>query len=195
MQRIIIVNIITFITAVCAYIIGAIPTGYIIARYKGITDIRKHGSGNIGATNVSRVLGLYYFFIIFLLDAGKAFLFIHLIKPSFDINYICLFAGILLFGNGCSIFLRGTGGKGVATVAGLIIALQPIVALLLFCIWSCIMVLTHTIGIASVGAVITLPFCSYTITHNTAFSLFSLFATLWIIRTHRSNIQAYWKNN
>lgn len=66
-------NIIIFVTAVLAYLIGSIPTGYLIARMKGITDIRKHGSGNIGATNVSRSLGKKYFVIIFLLDAGKAF--------------------------------------------------------------------------------------------------------------------------
>ena len=183
----------TLITGLCAYIIGAIPTGYIIARYKGINDIRNHGSGNIGATNVSRVLGLHYFFIIFLLDAGKAFFFIHAIKPYFDFDYLCIFASILLFGNGCSIFLHGTGGKGVATVAGLINALHPITAIVLFCVWSCIMIITRTVGMASVGAIICLPLCAYATTNQFSFFLFSLFAALWIVHSHRSNICAYWK--
>src|ERR1700730_10712106 len=112
-------EIFTIFYAIIAYLVGAIPTGYIIAKLKGISDIRQHGSGNIGATNISRVLGKHYFFLIFFLDAGKAYLFLQLIKPYFDFSYLCFFAGILLFGNGYSIFLRGTGGKGGATLCGL----------------------------------------------------------------------------
>lgn len=174
-----------------AYLIGAIPTGYLIAKFKGISDIREHGSGNIGATNVSRVLGKKYFFLIFFLDAGKAYLFIHLIKPYFDFNHLCLFAAILLFGNGCSIFLRGGGGKGVATLAGLIVALSTETAVILFGIWAVLLYLIRTVGIASVGAVVWLPFIAYRL-HNPPFFLFSLFATMWIVQTHRSNIAAYW---
>lgn len=178
-------------TAILAYLIGAIPTGYLIAQLKGISDIRRYGSGNIGATNVSRVLGKHYFFIIFLLDAGKAYLFINLIKSYFDYNYLCFFAGLLLLGNGCSLFLRGSGGKGVATLCGLLVALNPYIALILLSIWSVLLALIKTVGIASVGAVIWLPFCAY-IFNNSSFFLFSLFATLWIIYTHRSNIWTYW---
>ena len=108
------INLIVWATALLAYLIGAIPTGYLIARLKGVRDIRQHGSGNIGATNVSRLLGIHYFFIIFFLDAGKAFLFMNTIKPYFPIDYLYFFAGILLLGNTCSLFLRFRGGKGVA---------------------------------------------------------------------------------
>lgn len=178
-------------TTICAYLIGAIPTGYLIAQLKGISDIRQHGSGNIGATNVSRVLGKHYFFLIFFLDAGKAYLFMQLIKPYFHYSHLCFFAGLLLFGNGCSIFLRGTGGKGVATLCGLLVTLNPQIALILLGIWSILLALIKTVGIASVGAIIWLPFCAYTL-NNSSFFLFSLFATLWIIYTHRSNIWTYW---
>lgn len=175
-----------------AYLIGAIPTGYLIAKFKGIADIREHGSGNIGATNVSRVLGKKYFFLIFSLDAGKAYLFIQLLKPYFDFNHLYFFAATLLFGNGCSIFLRGGGGKGVATLFGLLIALSSKqTAFLLFGIWAALLYLIGTVGIASVGAVVWLPFIAYRL-HNPPFFLFSLFATMWIMQTHRSNIAAYW---
>lgn len=184
-------NVFTFLIGALSYLVGAIPTGYLIARCKGITDIRNHGSGNIGATNVSRVLGKYYFFLIFFLDAGKAYCFIHLIRPYFDDNYVCLFASILLVGNGYSIFLRGTGGKGVATLCGLLIALNSKIALILLGVWSLLLFMLQTVGIASVGAAVWLPFCAYT-TYNPPFFLFSLFATLWIIQTHQSNIVAYW---
>lgn len=189
-------NTFAIIIGLLAYLIGAIPIGYLIAQLKGIADIRAHGSGNIGATNVSRFLGLHYFFLIFFLDAGKAFFFMHTIKPYFDNNYLCVFASILLFGNGCSLFLRGSGGKGVATLCGLVASLYPAMApIVLFGIWSLLLVLTHTVGIASVGAAICLPLYAYTTHNNTACLLFSLFAALWIIRTHRSNIQAYWAAN
>lgn len=184
-------DIFTLSVGILAYLIGAIPTGYIIAKLKGIADIRKHGSGNIGATNVSRVLGKHYFFLIFFLDAGKAYLFIQAIQPYFDFNQLCFFAAILLFGNGYSIFLKGNGGKGVATLFGLLIALSKQTALILFAIWATLLMLTHTIGIASAGAAIWLPFCAHRL-HNPALFLFSLFAALWIIQTHRANISAYW---
>jgi acyl phosphate:glycerol-3-phosphate acyltransferase len=183
----------TLIIASLTYLIGAIPTGYLIAKLNGIADIRAHGSGNIGATNVARFLGKHYFFIIFFLDAGKAFLCMHLLRPYFDYNYLCLFAGILLFGNGYSIFLQGSGGKGVATLCGLLISLYPIAFLPLFCVWLLLFFITKTVGIASIGATACLPLYAYT-THNNPFFIFSLFAAVMIMWKHKPNIQAYWNN-
>jgi glycerol-3-phosphate acyltransferase PlsY len=183
----------TLIIGLLAYLIGAIPTGYLIAKLNGITDIRTHGSGNIGATNVSRFLGKHYFFLIFFLDAGKAFLFLHAIQPYFDFSYLCIFAGILLFGNGYSIFLRGSGGKGVATLFGLLTNLYPTALIPSLSMFIITLLLTHTVGIASVAATACLPMYTYTTTNN-AFFLFSLFAATYIIWKHKSNIQAYWNN-
>src|SRR5438105_2150337 len=120
---------------IISYLIGAIPVGYLIARFKGIVDIRKHGSGNIGATNVSRALGLPYFFLIFLIDAGKAFLTIWYLAPYATANFLYVCAAAVLLGNGCSIFLQGSGGKGVATLFGLLVALQLSVILPLLMVW------------------------------------------------------------
>jgi glycerol-3-phosphate acyltransferase PlsY len=182
------------ISGLLAYIIGALPTGYIIAKLKGINDIRAHGSGNIGATNVSRFLGKHYFFLIFFLDAGKAYIYMYLIKEYVDFNQLCILASILLFGNGCSLFLQGSGGKGVATLCGLLASLYPATLLPLFLGWLFILFITHTVGIASVVAVMLLPVYAYT-TDNNAFFLFALFATVWIIHTHRSNIKLYWQKH
>jgi glycerol-3-phosphate acyltransferase PlsY len=196
-------DIFTIIIGIFAYLIGAIPTGYLVAKCKGISDIRAHGSGNIGATNVSRVLGKHYFFLIFFLDAGKAFLYIHLLKPYTDFSHLCIYAGLLLFGNICSLFLQGSGGKGVATLLGLVGALEHTAVPFLLLIWVFILMLTHTVGIASVIAVACLPvyvcwktnnydFLVFSFHHP--FYLFSLFATGLILWKHRSNIQAYWNN-
>lgn len=187
-------NVFVAIIAALAYLIGAIPTGYLIAKLNGIADIRAHGSGNIGATNVARFLGKHYFFIIFFIDAGKAFLCMHFLQPYFDYNYLCLFAGILLFGNGYSIFLRGSGGKGVATLCGLVAALYPMAIPPLLCVWVLILLITKTVGIASVSAAGCLPMYAYT-THNDAFFLFSIFAATLIIWKHKSNITKYFASN
>ena len=186
-----------------AYFVGAIPIGYLIARLKGIDDIRAHGSGNIGATNVSRVLGTPYFFLIFLLDAGKAYFFLHILQNYYAFDMLCVFAGILLLGNCYSIFLQGTGGKGVATLLGLIALLEPRSIPVLLGVWGIILLLTRTVGIASIVAVGCLPLYVYMTTDNnsffifspnhTPFYLFSVFASSLVLWRHQSNIAAYLK--
>lgn len=187
-------TIITYTVGFLAYLIGAIPTGYWFAQCKGISDIRKHGSGNIGATNIARTLGKKYFLLIFILDASKAYLFIYLTQPHFHFYYLYIFAGILLFGNGCSLFLQGSGGKGVSTLCGLLIALNPKAALILFGLWSLLFLVIQIVGVASVCTVIFLPFFAYA-THDQLFFLFSLYCAFWIVYTHRSNIMSYWNKH
>lgn len=186
-------NIIVVITGILAYIVGAIPTGYIVARLKGIRDIREHGSGNIGATNVSRVLGLFYFFLIFILDAGKAFLFMYAIKPYFPKDYLYVFGILCLIGNGCSVFLRGTGGKGVATLCGLLGVLGPVGLVIILVAWSIVLLLTKTVGIASVCAGFALPVYAYHTENGWFFVLFACYCAIWICWTHRQNIFNYWQ--
>lgn len=182
------------VVAFLAYLVGAIPVGYIIARLKGIADIRKHGSGNIGATNVSRLLGLPYFFLIFFLDAGKAFLFLYFVTPYFALTDVYFFACMLLVGNGYSPLLFGSGGKGVATLFGLVAAVQPIAVVVLLGVWLLVLLVTRTVGIASVIAVCSLPFYAIFI-HNFLLGQFFIFVAWWIVWTHRSNIRIYWEKH
>src|SRR5581483_1418610 len=173
-----------------AYLIGAIPTGYIVARLKGIRDIRQHGSGNICATNVSRLFGIHYFFLIFFLDAGKAFLYMYAIKPYFPMDYLYFFAGILLFGNTRSIFLHGSGGKGVATLCGLLGALNMPALGVLLAMWCVSMAIIKTVGISSIIAISCLPLYGLMV-HDHFFFLFSCITALWIVWLHKSNICTY----
>jgi len=186
------INIFVVAAALGAYLIGSIPTGYIIARLKGIKDIRQHGSGNIGATNVSRVLGIQYFFLIFFLDVAKAFLFMHYIKPYFPAEYLYCFAGIFLLGNTCSFFLRGTGGKGVATLCGVLCALNLTAIGFSLAVWCVSMAIVKTVGIASVIAAASLPIYACAL-QDGVFMLFSFVVSAWIIWLHRSNIRIYWE--
>lgn len=89
-----------------SYFIGSIPTGYLVARFFGVRDIRKHGSGNIGATNVARILGKHFFVPVFLCDATKAFLNMYVLQlAGVSTGYIVICAAAHLFGNGHSAFL------------------------------------------------------------------------------------------
>ncbi len=119
-----------------SYLIGAIPSGYLIAKYIGGVDIRTVGSGNIGATNVGRTLGFRFFVLVFLLDAAKGFL------PTFFLPRLLtsltgesapdlapLLALATILGHNFPIYLKFKGGKGVATTLGAVTALAPVASL------------------------------------------------------------------
>ncbi len=175
-----------------AYLVGAIPTGYIIARNSGISDIRTQGSGNIGATNVARVLGIKYFFLVFSLDGAKAFLFLKLLAYAglSDLMMVCA-AGALLVGNGFSVFLHFSGGKGVATVVGILAALAPHLLLLVALPWSVLILLTKTMGVACVGAALSLPFLSLLVHDEPLVFYGTLGAAFWIFLRHMPNMRDY----
>lgn len=134
------------------YLIGSVPVGYMIARWRGIDDIRLHGSGATGATNVSRVLGKRYFFIIFAFDFLKAYASLALAFYLCNVTseYLSIFAIGLVAGNGWPVFLGFRGGKGVATSLGILALLVPLTMALLLLIWFIVWRRVKNIGIASV---------------------------------------------
>lgn len=177
------------IWSIVAYIVGSIPSGYLIARWYGIHDIRKTGSGNIGASNVGRSLGVFGFIIVFLLDAVKAYAFLFLaqhaqITSEFDLLVISF---CILLGNCYSLFLNGQGGKGIATLVGISAAHNYYIALLFAASWLIGIVVTRVASLASMIALITVG-CS--LLYFNIISLFYFFAaaTLIIIWRHKSNI-------
>jgi acyl phosphate:glycerol-3-phosphate acyltransferase len=118
-----------FLLCVAAYVAGSIPFGLVVARAKGV-DLRAVGSGNIGATNVARALGKPWAIVVLLADAAKGFAPVmlgqHLGLPAHDVALAGLAA---IVGHMFTIFLRGRGGKGVATSLGVALALSPPAAL------------------------------------------------------------------
>ncbi len=157
---------------VAAYLIGSIPCGVLIARSRGI-DITAHGSGNVGATNVGRVLGRRLGLTCFVLDVSKGAVpvlaagavFDLLGKPATDIpasqNWWWLGVAVAaLSGHMASIFLGFRGGKGVATAFGALLAMWPTLGapvLIAFAGWVVIVLLTRTVSIASMVAATLLP--------------------------------------
>lgn len=178
-----------------AYLIGSIPTGYLVAQWAGIADIRKHGSGNIGATNVARTLGIHFFFIVFFIDALKAFGYMRYMQSmTHDLLTHYLLAVALLLGNIFSLFLEFRGGKGVATSVGIGLALMPSLFLYVLGIWLAILAMIKTVGIASVMGAIALPALAvyyYGIAHAYAHLGITIAVTLLV--THRDNLVRFFQ--
>jgi len=191
-----------FITSlIFSYLIGAIPTGYWICKFFYGTDITKRGSGNIGATNVARVNGKFLFLPIFLIDAGKSYLALYFVDLGFNQFYgfypqpwfLFLTASCLLLGNAYSIFIGFRGGKGVATMLGIIAYLFSVTSFLVFCVlWLVIYAATKHAFMASIGAMflflsLVLLFCH--LTNGQVFFLACLF--MWLLFRHQSNINGF----
>jgi glycerol-3-phosphate acyltransferase PlsY len=149
-----------------SYFLGAIPFGLLIAKAHGI-DLRKIGSGNIGATNVSRALGKKWAYICFILDVAKGLLpmlaaaiILPPQKTSSDL-LLWLAVGIAaIVGHVLPIYLKFRGGKGVATSLGVVLGLWPyftIPGLIIFAVWALCVVIWHYISLASIIGAILFP--------------------------------------
>jgi glycerol-3-phosphate acyltransferase PlsY len=173
---------------VVGYVIGGIPFGWIVAKvWKGV-DLRAVGSGNIGATNTFRVLGPAAGILVFLLDVAKGVVPIALGKV---LHWDGLLAGIgAILGHSFSPYLRGKGGRAVATSLGVFLALSPWAALSAFGTWGVLLLLTRYVSVASVIGSLSLPlvwmwvFRTTEVVHGAA-----LLAALWIAWKHRPNFQ------
>lgn len=171
------------------FIAGSIPFGYIIAKLRGV-DILKVGSGNIGATNVARVCGKPLGVTVFILDTLKGLLPILLISHKFSPNsnpaIICGVGALL--GHTFTPWLKGRGGKGVATGLGIFIGLVPIPALIAFGVWVVLVLIFGWVSLASMSAAFVLVVIVFLEHHISPLSFMVLFGFLLILFLHRKNI-------
>lgn len=177
-----------------AYLIGSIPTGYIIVKLFTGQDIRTIGSGSTGATNVKRVMGKNWFFTVMLLDAFKGALPVILAKvfatvfvSSGLIPVLCAIAAIL--GHSKSIFLKFSGGKSVASGVGTILALNWVVGLIIALIWSIITYISKYVSLGSIIALSLAPVIMYLAKEPIAYVLYCVLGAVYIIYLHRENIK------
>jgi len=180
-----------------AYLIGSIPTAYIFGRLlKGI-DIRQYGSGNIGATNVFRVIGRFPGILVLFIDIMKGFvcatyvanLFMY-ISPVTRPQLYSVLAGLAaIAGHNWTLFLRFRGGKGVATSAGVVIGLIPKIFWLGFLVWCIIFSVTGFISLASIVASVSIPLFTLVFGAPTEIVIFMSILCLVIVYKHRSNIK------
>jgi len=172
-----------------SYLIGSLPTGYLIARYvKGI-DIRAHGSGNIGATNVWRSLGPGWGLLSLAGDAGKgvaAVLIGRLVGlPGFEL----LTAAAAVTGHGWSVFLRFQGGKIIATSLGVLLLLSPGALAVAAVVWIATFALTRFVSLASILAALTVPPAFLLVGLDARHAAFGLFLAAVAVYKHRANIR------
>lgn len=182
---------IIFITA---YLIGSIPTGYIIVKTFTGQDIRKIGSGSTGATNVKRVMGKKWFFIVMLLDALKGALPVILAKlfaTAFTgIGLLPVVAAVaVILGHSKSVFLKFTGGKSVASGVGTILALNWQVGLMIALIWGIITYASKYVSLGSIIALAASPFLMWWCKAPLAYIGYCALGAVYIIWLHRTNIQ------
>jgi glycerol-3-phosphate acyltransferase PlsY len=192
------------------YLVGSIPFGLFIGLAKGI-DVRQHGSGNIGSTNVGRVLGRKYGLICFLLDLLKGFLPVMaaglvmrwwgmlFIVPSSAWLWLAV-AVATVIGHVFPVWLKFKGGKGVATALGALMGIWPIITLPMLAaliVWLIVLGLTSFVSVASIVAALSAPLwlCAFLLHQHqnprdfTAFFAVTTLLAIVIVYTHRSNIK------
>ncbi len=175
------------ISFIIGIISGMIPFSYLLGRLKGI-DLKKTGSGNIGATNLGRALGLKFFIIGFLLDGVKGFLPVIISRP---LNLYPAFAGAgAILGHIYNPIFNFKGGKGVSTTLGVSLGLVPLPFLISLGVWIIIYFITYVVSIASMGLAVTLSLTTFLLGNNgmTEKILILILSTV-IIFAHRSNIK------
>ena len=182
------------LTLVIAYIIGSIPTGYLIVKTKTGDDIRTIGSGSTGATNVKRVLGKKWFFITLLLDAFKGALPVILatmfVKTYSSLGIAPVLASIaVIIGHSKSCFLNFNGGKSVASGVGTILALNWMVGAIIAIIWGTITYTTKYVSVGSIIALLISPFLMYLFNAPIAYIIYCALGALYIVYLHRENIK------
>ena len=191
-----------FFAALIGYFLGSFPSGLIVSRTQGV-DIREHGSGNIGATNVLRVMGKKWGYFVFGLDALKGFAAVRIAFAIALASNIAIvrpeLVGITgglacILGHTFSIWLRFRGGKGVATSAGVLLGLMPLAVVSVFAVWVILFQVTRYVSVASIGAAIALPFLvvlylRLNLLAGSSLLPFSILIAGVVVWRHRSNMK------
>ncbi|GAB4174322.1 MAG: glycerol-3-phosphate 1-O-acyltransferase PlsY [Geothermobacteraceae bacterium] len=174
---------------IAAYLIGAIPTGAILARLAGIEDIRKVGSGNIGATNVYRTAGRKLGVLTLLGDALKGLLPVLAVQAAgFPAVTVALVAGAAFVGHCYPVYLGFKGGKGVATALGILLVLSPLTVLCAFVLFVALVWTTRFVSLGSISAAAAAPVLVLLFEDSNATFAVTLFIAALVIWRHRANI-------
>ncbi len=188
---------IRFLTGIIAsYLVGSVPFGLLIAKgVKGI-DLRQHGSGNIGATNVFRVVGKKWGILALLLDAAKGYAGVWVAARFFaggEVYEELVFGLAAIMGHSFPVWLRFKGGKGVATSLGVFLAIVPVPTLIAFGLWAAVFAVVRIISVASLSAAVMFPVLIFVLCRNQpgfggVLSVAVLLAA-FIVYTHRANVR------
>jgi glycerol-3-phosphate acyltransferase PlsY len=193
MQLVVLISII-----ISAYLLGSIPTAVWIGKGLFGIDIREHGSGNAGATNTIRVLGWKAGLPVMIVDVLKGFAAVTLIRfvqsplPGTDqfVNYQLMLGGAAVIGHIFPVFARFRGGKGVATLFGMILAISPFSTMVCAGVFLITLFLTKYVSLSSILAGFTFPVAVIVIFHTSVTSMvvFSIAVSVLLVLTHQKNI-------
>src|SRR5512146_2652922 len=181
-----------------SYLLGSIPAAYIAGKSKGV-DLRKHGSGNLGATNVIRVLGAKIGLTVFAFDMAKGAIPVAVfsryvpasIAPFGDPTITAILCGVAaIIGHVRPIYLKfGKGGKGVATAAGVFVALAPVETLLTLIVFAVVLLSSGFVSLGSLMSATMLPILlGITVSVRSPIFIISLVVAVFVFWTHRANI-------
>ncbi|HXG53337.1 MAG TPA: glycerol-3-phosphate 1-O-acyltransferase PlsY [candidate division Zixibacteria bacterium] len=174
---------------VFGYLLGSLPTGYLLGLLAGV-DVRRLGSGNIGATNVARVVGKWQGMLTLAADAAKGFLPV-LVAQQWPVSpaWVAAAGAAAFVGHLYPVFLRLRGGKGVATAFGVMLAMAPLAALALVAVFAAVFLPTRLVSLGAMVAAVAAPPLLWILSYPPpAVALGSLFAALIILR-HRDNLR------
>jgi len=179
-----------FIIILVCYLIGSIPTAYLAGKIFQKKDIRKFGSGNVGTTNAFRVLGKKLGILTLIIDIGKGFLPVFIIKHYFNnnINYQLISGFSLVIGHIFTLFLKFKGGKGVATSAGFLLALTPLQTSFTIVLFIICLLTSKYVSLSSIIASISYPIFIFILGGDNKIKIISILLAILITLKHKSNI-------
>ncbi|MGD8495125.1 MAG: glycerol-3-phosphate 1-O-acyltransferase PlsY [Gemmatimonadales bacterium] len=176
---------------VLGYVLGSFPTSFLVGRMRGV-DLREHGSGNLGATNVYRVLGAGAALPVVFVDVAKGWVPTRLFPGwdgSADTRLAIAYGLVAIAGHVWPVFLKFRGGKGVATGAGVLLALAPLTTVLALFTWIGIVSLTRYVSVASIATATVVPLFAIVFDADRATVAFCVLIAGFVWWTHRSNLR------
>jgi len=187
---VIVLEVLAFAVLFClAYLVGSIPFGLIVSKVFYRVDVRQHGSGNVGATNVFRVLGKKAGVVVMVLDIMKGYLPAALAAALFSPWYAIFIAAAPVVGHMHSVFLKGSGGKGVATGAGVVLALAPLAFVICFATWIAVIIFTRYVSVASLTVAFMVPVLVILFRDPLPYEIAGVLLALIVWWAHRGNIR------
>jgi acyl phosphate:glycerol-3-phosphate acyltransferase len=186
----IVVHVLGFIILLAlAYLVGSIPFGVVVGKVFYGVDVRQHGSGNVGTTNVFRVLGKKAGAVVMVCDILKGYVPAAIAAALFTPWAAIFVAAAPVIGHIYSIFLKGKGGKGIATGAGVVLALVPLAFAIIFTTWILLILLTRYVSVASLVAAVLVPVLTIAFDEPLPYQIAGVLVALLVWWAHRGNIR------
>ena len=172
-----------------SYLLGSVPSGLIIGKLSGL-DVRKAGSGNIGATNVARLLGKTGGLLTLVGDTAKGFIPVLVVQQmGFSYSVTALVGVAAFLGHLYPIFLKFKGGKGVATSFGVLLGLAPLATIILLVVFAAVAFTTRIVSLSSMVTAVAAPLVLWLFYYSPTYVIVTAFMALMIVFRHYANIQ------